>query len=39
VDEIHFLIECPVYNSLREELFSFAKESSMHFNDLSNENK
>jgi hypothetical protein len=38
-DEIHFLIDCPQYNSLRQEFFMFISENNKNFAALSSENK
>jgi hypothetical protein len=36
---IHFLIDCPQYNSLRQEFFMFISENNKNFAALSSENK
>ena len=38
-DEIHFLVECPKYNSERSQLFLSASMESRHFDNLNNSNK
>jgi hypothetical protein len=38
-DEIHFLIDCPQYNSLRQKLFMFISENNKNYAALSSENK
>jgi hypothetical protein len=38
-DEIHFLIDCPKYNLLRQEFFMFISENNKIFAALSSENK
>ena len=38
-DECHFLIECPTYNNERNELYTNIRESSHHFDDMTNTEK
>ena len=38
-DELHFLIECPRYNSLRHELFKKVEERNIHFHSYNSKQK
>ena len=38
-DECHFLTECPIYNSERNKLYATIRESSHHFDNMTNEQK
>lgn len=38
-DEIHFLMNCPNYTSMRKSLFNIAQELCEHFKELTTENK